>query len=308
MERGLYGDDGARVHRVVLAGGGCPAFGVYTGLFRKLDLGLVDFAALGVELVTSSAGSMYVAQMVARALCDRATNMTDAQLDEKLAEMHARMTNVSLWDVLEEQRTHLIGHAVLFNEITQIARAVENVDDPKSIRTTFAQLREHIPALKLTVLATYEKNEQWFVKTFNADETPDVPVCEACMASMSVPIMFQPYNIQGVEYFDSDITDFMAKDWCNGDGTWHIRSRVHNLEDTLSSLRLGIPFVDTVIRYVFLLLKQQTRKSTLEGTRVLRHDFVSDVMQSPVCSQFRECGERLANEFKVILKESVSEQ
>jgi len=88
---------------------------------------------------------------------------------------------------------------------------------------TFAQLQERVTAepdkyKELSVVASNISTQQ--IDVFNAERTPDVPIWQAVRCSMSIPLIFKPFNIGGNLYVDGglgwvypiDIFDEKTKD------------------------------------------------------------------------------------------------
>lgn len=69
---------------------------------------------------------------------------------------------------------------------------------------TFAELYDRIP-IKFTVSATNLHNSK--LEAFNYIDTPNVQVIDALQASMCLPFVFQPVNIDGELYIDGGMLD-----------------------------------------------------------------------------------------------------
>lgn len=57
----------------------------------------------------------------------------------------------------------------------------------------------------LVITATRKDNGELII--FNAEHSPDVEIADACRASSSIPIVFKPFAINGVEYVDGGYRD-----------------------------------------------------------------------------------------------------
>lgn len=68
---------------------------------------------------------------------------------------------------------------------------------------TFSHLREYGCISDLKIIAT--NVDDGIVKIFSCEETPDIPIYLAIMASVAVPIVFRPVHIEGKIYYDGGI-------------------------------------------------------------------------------------------------------
>lgn len=57
------------------------------------------------------------------------------------------------------------------------------------------------------LLITAVRRDDSTLQIFSAENTPDVPIARACHASASLPLVFQPVKIDGVEYVDGGYRD-----------------------------------------------------------------------------------------------------
>ncbi len=279
----FWSSGGKLMKRIMLHGGGCSAYGVYHGLFESLGVGLDDFVK--TELVTASAGSMYLMKM----LHDFVAGETDAS-SEKIERMHKNLfESVSIWEALEDQNGFLCSQKKLQEELSQI------MDEHEKVRNiTFKSLHDRLPNLKLVVLATGVRDGTWYLKRFSADETPHVRVFDACLASMSVPILFESVTIDGELFCDADC---MTKNEYADESTWHINCRQHEIRDVLSKLSVNIPLIDTIVQFVANLWKLTVTKTPERMT--IQHEFQSSVLQSPMKEEYIQCGKTLAGRFMV---------
>ncbi len=70
-----------------------------------------------------------------------------------------------------------------------------------------ALLRLLDPVQFKDLLITAVRRDDSTLQIFSAENTPDVPIARACHASASLPLVFQPVKIDGVEYVDGGYRD-----------------------------------------------------------------------------------------------------
>ncbi|WP_341755709.1 patatin-like phospholipase family protein [Candidatus Tisiphia endosymbiont of Ptychoptera albimana] len=63
------------------------------------------------------------------------------------------------------------------------------------------------------LLITAVRRDDSTLQIFSAENTPDVPIARACHASASLPLVFQPVEIDGVEYVDGGYRDNTPMDY-----------------------------------------------------------------------------------------------
>lgn len=76
-----------------------------------------------------------------------------------------------------------------------------------------ALLRLLDPAQFKDLLITAVRRDDSTLQIFSAENTPDVPIARACHASASLPLVFQPVKIDGVEYVDGGYRDNTPMDY-----------------------------------------------------------------------------------------------
>jgi NTE family protein len=106
------------------------------------------------------------------------------------------------------KNTQLKVRDVLNNNGTQIAELHTKAREKGIIKFEDIELLHNIDPVKfkgLVVTATNKKNGELTI--FDAKSSPDVEVALACKASSSIPVLFQPVKIKGVEYVDGGYRD-----------------------------------------------------------------------------------------------------
>ena len=78
-------------------------------------------------------------------------------------------------------------------------------------------LRELDPVKFKDLLVTATNNKTLDLKIFSAKNTPDVEIALACKASASIPLVFEPTKIDGVDYVDGGYRDNIPIKYFNQD-------------------------------------------------------------------------------------------
>ena len=223
--------NGKEFERLYLHGGGVPYLGVYATLLRSLAL---DPWKMDVRLTCSSAGAGAFLFLLCLKHAD------EAALRSEIARIQASLLDISWLDIDLDQE-FIVG---------DLSKHIEPLVPEEVRRLTFADLRKANESFDVEVAAsTIDCGHQLVSVSFSADKTPQVPVWLACVASMSIPVLFKNLEIGGVKCFDGDFTRCCAE---NDPSVLHLWSRQSAVE-TLSAVRVPLlrSILVTLVSLVF---------------------------------------------------------
>lgn len=285
---------GKRVSRLVLHGGGSSSFGVYMGLFDTLGLGVSN---IGFELVTSSAGSMAFFALLVKHI--QGGRMNEAMIHDQYQRMRA---SCSLWNLLEMQGPAFFDQAYVRRMINDLCVADGGEE---AMTLTFRSLGARLPGLDVSVLACHERSDgRWRTRSFNRTDTPDVLVWQACVASMSIPIIFEPQVINGRKYMDADLMNYSGA-YADAHTVQIGPLRMHtHVCKLLSSLSTQVPLIDRLCEFFVKIVRNRFEGPSVAN--IVRHGFCSNILRSPFDPEFVAAGRTLAQEF--VLKSSEAER
>lgn len=225
--------NGKEFERLYLHGGGVPYLGVYATLLRSLAL---DPWTMDVRLTCSSAGAGAFLFLLCLKHAD------EAALRSEIARIQSSLLDISWLDIDLDQE-FIVG---------DLSKHMEPLVPEEVRRLTFADLRKVNENFDVEVAASaINCGYQVESVSFSADKTPEVPVWLACVASMSIPVLFKNLEIGGVKCFDGDFTRCCAE---YDPAVLHLWSRRSAIESFSSSVRFPL-LRSILVTLVALVLK-----------------------------------------------------
>lgn len=273
----MFEFDGKTYKKMALYGGGCPMIGHYIGLFDETNM-FGDLPSLRIPMITSSAGSVAVMLCLFKRL--DATFETDS--------FHGIFE--FLWEEALNVLDNLDKGSIIGNEA--IERWVKRLDKPELYNLTFGDLKAMSPGFEWTVCCS--EHGTFDLKTFGT-HTEDVVVWRACLASGSLPVVFEGVEIHGSLNCDGDFTD-----WVGGLGLQDDVDCLHITSsrdpDHQMTFDTGVPLFDEALRFVLRCHLRLTMKTAPRGG-VTRCDFAGNVHRHFLSREYVASGEAMAEKF-----------
>ena len=244
-----YGKDS--ISALCIHGGGIRGFVFATQLLSTLGIDVTKRdSAKGLSLHGVSAGALSFLHMALVHLV-RQTGCGDDDIPAAIArvvdDIYTCCLNKSVLTVLDNEQ----GHMITVTELDEFIRSALNrefgVDDVfvNVLRLTFADVARMGGSESLSVYATDDTTMKPVV--FSTDATPDVSFYRACLASGSVPVVFEPQTIDGQRYSDGYVSDFCSLVGEQRD-MLHVFSGVYSWPGPPTT---GLPLIDTAVRYLY---------------------------------------------------------
>ena len=137
----------------------------------------------------------------------------------------AKLTFPHIWKIAEKK--HICESAALYEFAEAMARVV-NIDPKETFKTYYLKTKKHLKICAFNF--THFKTDHLDYLT-----TPDYNVMEAVIASMSVPIYFDPVALGDSFYFDGGMMENNAQPWSEGTVLSVVVGSSHNNETKLLS-------------------------------------------------------------------------
>jgi len=203
--------------KYLVFGGGGAKGGVYTGV----NAALMDCKIFsGIDSISgSSIGSMnasFLATGISKDKYYSLSKITNSQgllgdqyfINEDAKPMLAFISSTINDNILEYFNNH--PKTLENNEIKKIQEKINNYKDINSENITFSdlyKLQQIAPETFKGLAITGTRRDNGDLQIFDYENSQDLSIAKACRASMSIPFIFQPYEIYGVEYVDGGIKD-----------------------------------------------------------------------------------------------------
>jgi len=249
-------------------------FGHYVGLFENLRW-FEEFESLNTPFITSSAGSVAILYFILR--------MKDKSKD--ISFVFSRL--------VEECEN------VLSNIDKKSVISFEFIDDLVSkefgclYNMTFKDLSELNPNFEWTICCS-DYNSEYSLQTYGT-HTPDVIIWKACLASMALPMIFPPIEINGRLNCDGDLSGWIeALDLVNDESILHIGPRLNPTGSI--GFTTDLLLIDELLQFSMKCFLRMTRmKQPIHG--VNRIEFMSSVHKHFFSEEYIESGKLMADKF-----------
>ena len=268
--------DGKDYKKLALHGGGNPMFGHYVGLFETLRL-FEDFESFNIPLITSSAGSMAILYFILK--------MKDANKDVScifskiVEECENVLSNL-------DQRS-VVSFDFLDKLVCTDFECVYNM--------TFKDLHEINPNFEWTICWSKYDNFEFSLQTYGT-HTPDVVIWKACLASMALPIIFPPIEINGCLNCDGYFCDWIEElDIADDESILHIGVK-KDLTSIGIKINTEIMLIDELLNFTICsFLRMVKMKEPIHG--VNRIDFPASIHKHFLSEEYIESGKLMAAKF-----------
>lgn len=271
--------DGKDYQKIALHGGGNPMFGHYVGFFETLRW-FEDFESFSVPLITSSAGSMAILYFVLKM---KNKNKDISYLFSKiLEECENVLSNL-------DQRS-VVSFEYMENLISTDFECLYNMK--------FKDLNQINPNFEWTICCSKYTDYDFSLKTYGT-HTPDVLIWKACLASMALPIIFPPIEIDGCLNCDGDFSNWIeGLDLIDDESILHIAPQ-NNSTNYGFKISTDFMLIDELLQFSICCLKTMTKiKEPIHG--VYRLEFVASVHKHFFSEEYIESGKLMAE--KIVLK------
>ena len=270
--------DGKEYKKLALHGGGTPMLGVYLGMFENLKF---DESILNIPFITSSAGTMAMMFFLMKKI------MKNTDIKAVFSKIFS-----NFWEEIENvlsnfEQKGIISSKFIDNQISTECPSIYNI--------TFKDLSELYPKLDWTICCSKYDNYEFSLTTYGP-HTPDVKLWKACLASMSVPIIFEPIEINGTLNCDGSLASWVKELGLIDDQTvLHIgpSASCNQFEDTINT---GVLLVDEFIRFASCSFMRMTRHPT-PSHGVLRTEYNCSIAKDIFSEEYIESGKLIAEKF-----------
>ena len=267
--------DGKDYQKIALHGGGNPMFGHYVGLFETLKW-FEDFKSLNTPFITSSAGSVAILYFVLKTR-DESKDISFI-FSRLLEECENVLSNV-------DQKS-VISFELLDTLVSTEFECIYNM--------TFKDLNELNPNFEWTICCSKYDNLEFSLQTYGT-HTPDVIIWKACVASMALPIIFPPIEINGCLNCDGDLSNWIeAMDVVNDESILHIGPK----ERTGIGIDINteITLIDELIKFsLCCFVRMMKKKDPVHG--VNRIEFTASIHKHFLSEEYIESGKLMAERF-----------
>lgn len=265
----MFEYEGKTYKKLALHGGGCPMLGHYIGLFKSLNW-FETWESFTIPLVTTSAGSIAILFSI--------LNILDKRADVSFIFNAVFEESQNLLQNLDSKS--IISYEFFDNLIKTNFACIYDV--------TFQDLKNLSPNMDWTVCCTKYTNFEFSSERYGT-HTPDVVVWKACVASMALPVIFSPIEINGSLFVDGYFSDWI-KDTDDVD-TLHIMGE----EIDLIQLSTGITLFDellNVFKKAFLALVNKT-----EPINVCKVYLTASVFTDFLSEEYIQSGKSMSEKF-----------
>jgi hypothetical protein len=270
----MFEFDGKEFKKLALHGGGTPIFGHYIGLFDSIHI-FDKLESFNIPLVTSSAGSMVVLYYIAKYI-DKKCNIE------------------SIFNIVEDEIGNVLENIYENSIITfEFLRVLFEKEFAQIYSLTFRDLKKISPNMEWTVCCSKYRTYEF---SSYGTHTPDVVIWKACLASMCLPIIFPPIEINGNLYCDGDLSDWVKHlNIINDTDFLHIRTLLDPTNIPFG-IHTNIPLLDEAIKLLaFSMSKMFTKTQPVHG--VYRIDFIASIQKNFLSEEFIESGKKMSRNF-----------
>ena len=272
--------EGKQFNKLALHGGGTAMFGCVKSFLEAMQINITN---LNFPIITSSASSMAMLTLI--------MNNFASQNDSNEKVLH-------IYEKCIEEITNFLDHfdnryLIMFDFIENLMYSTL----PNEFLTlTFADLKTINPNLEWKVCCSKCDDFEFSVHTFGT-HTPDVVVWKACLASMSIPVVFQPVQINEHYYCDGDFSDWIKEVIGNHENVLHIKPITRRNFD----IKIDIPILDELVKFIIHLGLSFIYKSSLPEDNTYTTSFAGNVTEHFMSNIYINEGKKIATKF--ILKD-----
>ena len=270
--------DGKEYKKLALHGGGTPMLGVYLGMFEKLNF---DESILNIPFITSSAGSMAILFFLMKKIM-------------KNTDIRAIFTKI-FSIILEEFENVLSNFEQKGIVSSQLFDDLISTECSLIYNMTFKDLSELYPNLDWTICCSKYNNYEFSLITYGP-HTPGVKIWKACLGSMSVPILFEPVEINGTLNSDGSLAAWVQElDLIDDQTVLHIGASKASNEfgDTVYT---GVSLIDELIGFFSCSLMNMVRKP-VPSHGILTTEFLTSITKDIFSEEYIESGKLIAEKF-----------
>jgi hypothetical protein len=269
--------DGKDYQKIALHGGGNPMFGHYIGLFETLKW-FEDFESFNIPLITCSAGSMAILYFILK--------MKDEKKD--VSYLFSKVTEECENVLSNLDQRSVVSFDFLDKLVSTDFECVYNM--------TFKDLHEINPNFEWTICCSKYDNFEFSLQTYGT-HTPDVVIWKACLASMALPIIFPPIEINGCFYCDGDFSNWVeGLDLVDDDSILHIAPKNNIDINTRIEINTELMLIDELLKFsICCFLRMMIKKEPIHG--ISRADFNPSIHKHFLSEEYIESGKLMANKF-----------
>ena len=184
-----------KIRNIVFSGAGTRIF-LFMGFLKYIE---ENYSFKNVKTFAGTSSGSIVSLV-------KVLGYTAKELEELLLKIDfKKFNNIDSESIMDFFDNHGLGNTDYFEKVFRIMikKKVDNDD------ITFKDLYR-VTNKKLIIVATnLNKRKTVF---FNYKDTPNIPVIDAVLASLSIPIVFKPRKINGDIYVDGAVTNNFAMD------------------------------------------------------------------------------------------------
>lgn len=160
---------------------------------------------------------------------------------------------------------------------------------------TFRDLNELNPNFEWTICCSKYDNFEFSLQTYGT-HTPDVIIWKACAASMALPIIFPPIEINGCLNCDGDFSNWVEEmNLVNDESILHIGCKKRSTSIG-NEINTEVALVDETIKFALCCFFRMTKnKEPVHG--VNRIEFTSSLHKHVLYDEYIESGKLMAEKF-----------
>lgn len=278
--------DGEDYKKIALHGGGNPMFGHYVGLLESLKW-FEDFESEylnNIPFVTSSAGSMAILFFVYKIKSKDAYEDVFKVVSQLFSKLIDECENV----LSNLDQKSIISFDFLDNLVSTEFGCIYDM--------TFKDLNDLIPNFDWTICCSKHDNFEFTLQTYGT-HTPEIVIWKACFASMSLPIIFPPIEINGCFNCDGDFSNWVeAMAISNDSSILHIGPKRNVSSPGGLPLNTEITLMDEFIKLATVsFLRLMKNNEPAHG--VNRIEFMSCINKHFFSDEYIESGRLMAKKF-----------
>ena len=272
--------DGKDYTKIALHGGGSPMVGHYVGLFESLKW-FEDFESLNTPLITCSAGSMAIFYFIYK-IKNKGENVYE-DFSKLYSIVHEECENV----LSNLDQRSIVSFDFMDNLISTTFECMYNM--------TFKDLNELNPNFEWTICCSKYDNFEFSLETYGT-HTPDVVIWKACLASMALPILFPPIEINGFLNCDGDFCDWIeGLDLVDDESILHIGPK-KKLKNVGIQSNTELMLIDELLNFsMCCYLKMMKKKEPTHG--INRIEFPALIHKHYLSEEYIESGKLMAKKF-----------
>lgn len=272
---------GIKIETLVLPGGGTSFVSMYLGLLKDIDLDTLTF-----DLVLSSAGALWFAEVMCRKL------QTQTESNERVKcvkTIHKELIEFDLVTILESEHETIFSYDDI-ERFRSIYSCLENV--------RIKDLKQLCNGRLIRFSVTEIKEDSMLYQPIIVDATnsPDALLFDVVLASCSLPIIFPivSLNIDGGvrQCLDGELSDYVSI--LADDNYTVLRPRICGIMNLYNNFKTKIPLIDNLLKFVTSVLSRVLQKSW--GGDIVFHDCIGSIHTPIWDKDFYKMGEKMFEE------------